>query len=303
MLATASFALVSEVAADTSVQFGIGYRTDDISSSIKTPCMDHPESKSNLRFKDLEIFTISTRLKSSCDCVYYRVDAQYGWILDGDVRTSDKLTFPLTSAISPSTEYCFINSITHNDVKGKYVADFSIALGYPIEQCWCPNIRVIPTLGFSYDTIRIRSKNRDNFGDGLSSGQIDDLGLSVSSVSSGSGSGNGHNKFRTTWWGPFIGLDFIFCQEECWNVYGEFEYHFGRARRERNTSMHFDFFDHFRRSRSAWGYNLKVGSLYYFNCNWFLDGHISYKKWDSHSHKDSLTWRSWGVGLDLGYTF
>src|ERR1700733_4565821 len=98
LLATASFALVSEVAADTSVSFGIGYRTDDISISNKTGCIDHPESKSSLRFKDLEIFTLNARLKSTCDCVYYRIDGQYGWILDGDVRESDRITFPLTSA-------------------------------------------------------------------------------------------------------------------------------------------------------------------------------------------------------------
>jgi hypothetical protein len=293
---TTTLAFVGEVEADTSIQFGVGYRSDNINWKTSFPDEILLGSESKLNFKDLEIFTVGGRLKSVCgDCVYYRIDGQYGWILDGTVRESDTIAAPITTPISGIAEITTIHPITHNDVKGKYVADFNVGVGYPIQQCWCPNLQIIPTIGFSYDTQRIRAGNRDKITDKLSSQQLATYELVVGKRK--------HNKYRTTWWSPYVGLDFAYCHQDCWNLYGEIEYHFGRARRERNSDTSKAFLDNFERTRNAQGWSFKVGSLYFFRCNWFIDGHISYKRWTSHKHNDRITWKSGALGLDLGYMF
>jgi hypothetical protein len=295
LLITTTLAIVGDVEADTSFQFGIGYRTDDFSWKIGLPTEILPESKSKLWFKDLEIFTINGRIKSACDCIYYRIDGQYGWIVDGDVRESDRFCDPVSTVLTGDTAFTCSFPKTHNSVKGKYVADFSVALGYPLEQCWCPNVQIVPTIGFAYDTLRFRAHGHESIFDDLATAQVPILGFDPGERRHRSSS------FRATFWGPFIGLDFAWCSD-CWNLYGEFEYHFVRARRDRNTHI-VHFLDHYRRTRHAYGFNLKIGSTYRFCYNWFLDGNLSYKQYDSNRCRDSINWRSFGVGLDLGYMF
>lgn len=290
---TTTLAYVGEVEADTSVQFGIGYRSDDVNFKHKAPEEFAPATHSNLNFRDLEIFTVQGKIKGVCgDCVYYRVDGQYGWILDGTLRESDQFAvgFPAPGEVT------IVDVVTHNDVKKNYVADFNIGIGYPLQQCWCPCLQIVPTIGFAYDTLRIRGHHRDHDSDHLTSAEIAAIPLDPT--------GHGHAKYRFTYWGPWAGFDLAFCHQDCWNLYGEFQFYFGtRARRERNSDIGADFFDSYRRTRSAWGFSGKIGSTYNFRCNWFADGYFTYKRFASDEHRDRLTWRSLGVGLDIGYLF
>jgi hypothetical protein len=288
---TTTLALNSKVEADTSVQFGIGYRSDDINWRVQAPEEVSPKTETHLNFRDIEIFTLQGKLKGVCgDCVYYRADGQYGWILDGTVRESGQ--FATTSQPDCGTTIVF--GSTHNDIKRNYVADFNIAVGYPLQQCWCPCLQVVPTLGFGYDTQRLRQKHHDRFDDRLphDCSPLD------------SDHHEGHSKYRFTFWGPFVGLDLALCHQECWNLYTELQYHFGtRARRERNSHIGDEFFDHYERTKRAYGVSLKFGSTYAFNCNLFADAYVTYKRFTSHQHHDSLSWRSIGIALDLGYIF
>ena len=293
---TTTLAFVGHVEADTSIEFGIGYRFDDIHWKTKAPDTIRLGTESSLKFRDLEIFTIQGRIKSSCgECTYYRIDGQYGWIEDGTVRESDRISFTSVVPRAESNVICFVNPVVHNNANQKYVADFNLAIGYPLQQCWCQNLQLIPTIGFAYDTQRINAKNRERIEDELLAIEVSQLGLNPE--------GRSHNSYRTTWWGPWIGFDFAFCQTECWNIYGEFEFHFARCRRERSSDSGFSFFDDFHRTRRAYGYNLRLGSLYFFCCNWFLDGHLGYQRFTSDHRNDSVGWRSYNIGLDLGYMF
>lgn len=299
LVVTATLAMSGSVEADTSFQIGVGYRSDDIHWNTKLPCTERPNTFSKLQFKDLEIVTIEARLKGGCgDCLYYRADFEYGWILDGNVHERDQFAIPPTGVVVDGTPITVVNTTTHNDVKGKYVADFSLALGYPWEQCWCSGLQIVPVIGFAYDTQRIRGNNHETVIEEISEvdpalpGELDLVG-----------NGGRHAKFRTTWWGPFIGVDFAFCHRDCWNLYGEIAYHFTRARRERNSNTGLEDFDRHERSRHGYGWNIKLGSIYYFRCNWFIDGHLTYKRFYSDEHRDHLLWRSVGVGVALGYTF
>lgn len=292
---TTTLATTCKVEADTSVQFGIGYRSDDINWRIKDPEETSEYNIAHLNFRDLEIFTLQAKLKGVCgDCVYYRLDGQYGWILDGTVRESDQ--FYASEADMEGCATPVISATTYNDIKRNYVADFNVGIGYPLQQCWCPELQLIPTIGFAYDTQRLRQKNHETI--------FDQLGEDCADLIPLEGDDYHHSKYRTTFWGPWIGLDVAFCHQDCWNLYGEFQYHFGtRARRERNSHLGFYDFDHHERTKNATGVSLKVGSTYAFNCNWFADAYVTYKRFYSHQHHDHLTWRSIGVALDVGYIF
>lgn len=293
---TTTLATTSKVDASTSVQFGIGYRSDDINWRIKDPEDFSEYDISHLNFRDIEIFTIQAKLKGVCgDCVYYRVDGQYGWVLDGTVRESDQ--FYAAEADCDACATPVVSATTYNDIKKNYVADFNIGIGYPLQQCWCPDLQIIPTLGFAYDTQRLRQKNHETISDELGECASECVPLYPEDC-------RNHSKYRSTFWGPWIGLDLAFNHQDCWNVYGEFQYHFGtRARRERNSNVGFDDFDCYERTKHANGVSLKVGSTYAFNCNWYADGYVTYKRFYSHQHGDHLSWRSIGVAMDIGYIF
>lgn len=315
---TTMLAFTGNVEADATVEFGVGYRTDDINWNFDAPSDLHPDTYSKLRFKDLEIFALHGRIKSKCgDCLYYRIDGTYGWILDGTVREKDRFSRHVTQdcancveencdesgncRVSPE-ETVSIAAKFSNDVKHKYVADFDVGIGYPLEQCWCPNLQVVPAIGFTYSTQRIRGNDRRSASCEIAR-EHPDVNLSSYGLPSCESRERNHNNFRTTWWGPWIGIDLAYCDGGCWNAYGEFEYFFGRARGQRNSNVGIDTFDSHRSTKWGNGYSLRVGSHYYFRCNWLLDGFITYKRFHSHGHDHSITWRAVGVGLALGYTF
>jgi hypothetical protein len=318
---TTAVVLSAKAQANTSLQFEIGYRSDDIHWNHRVPDDVRLQTKTKLTFKDLEIFQIGAKLKSTCgECVYYRLDAHYGWITDGDVRESDQIAKHSEKALSPSTVTCVINPVLHNDAKNKYTADFNVGFGYPLEQCWCPGLQLVPTLGFEYDRIRINSKNHETLVSVLGNDKISEFDLqprcgtentgdtcsssSSSSSTSGCFGSNANNKYEMTVWGPWIGFDLAYCHQECWNMYAEVQFQFARIRRQRNScNVGLNDIDHYRRTRSAFGFSAKVGSLYFFRCNWFMDGNIYYKRWYSDRSRDHLTWRQVGVGLGIGYMF
>ena len=314
---TAALALTSSVEADTTVEFGVGYRQDDISWNFDAPSSLHPDTFSKLQFRDLEIFALHGRIKSRCgDCLYFRLDGTYGWIQDGTVREKDQFSRNVSQSCETcvdrycDTDFCEVSpqetvSIQAkfcNDVKHKYVADFDIGLGYPLDQCWCSNLQVVPAIGFTYSTQRIRSSNHNNASCTIAT-DSPDVELEAYGLPPCDSSDSSHNSFRTTWWGPWVGLDLAYSDGGCWNVYGEFEYFFGRARGQRNTQVGIDTFDRHCSTKWGNGYSFRVGSHYYFRCNWLVDGFLTYKRFHSHGHDNSLTWRAIGVGLALGYTF
>lgn len=325
VLTTAVFC-AGKAEAATSLQFELGYRSDDIHWNHRVPDTVRLDTKSKLTFKDLEIFQIGAKLKSTCgDCVYYRIEGHYGWITDGTLRENDEIALPNTGCpLSPSTQICIVNPILHNKAKEKYTADFNLAFGYPLCQTFCSCLQIIPTIGFEYDTIRINGRNHDTvvgeLGESVaeqfqlvphcgSCNRISSCGSSSSTTGEESSSSSsscckfGNSKYKATVWGPWIGFDLAYCHQECWNVYAEFQFQFARCRRHRDSCVGLDEIDHYRRSRSAYGFSAKIGSLYFFRCNMFVDGNLYYKRWCSDKSHDHLSWRQLGVGVGVGYVF
>ena len=311
LLLTSTIGYVGQVEADANIEFGVGYRSDDLTFKVKAPDNVRLNTYSELRLRDIEIFTLNAKIKSTCgDCVYYRADGHYGWIFDGDVRETDQLSLAATGPFDEDTQTCGYKVKLHNHSRGRYVAGFNAALGYPLQLCLCDGLQLVPTVGFSYDTIRLGYKNRHridsaiidalNFSECSSTSSTSSLSPSSSDSEPGS---RRHSSLRGTLWGPFIGLDFSYCHMDCWNLYGELEFHWARARRDRHTDIGLCFLDHYKRSRDAWGWNVKVGSTYQLRCNWYLDGWVGYKDYSSNKHRDRWEWKSWQIGAAVGFTW
>lgn len=310
LLLTSTLGYVGQVEADANIEVGVAYRSDDIKSKVKVPDNVRLNTYSELRFKDIEILTLNAKIKSTCgDCAYYRADGYYGWIFDGDVRETDQLNKETYGPFEKDTLVCGYKVKLHNHSRGRWVAGFNLALGYPLDLCLCDGLQLVPVIGFSYDTIRLGWKNKDRIDSSILSSldfstcSSSSTTSSLSPTSSSSERHKRHSSLRGTLWGPFIGLDFNYCGMECFNLYGELEFHWARARRHRNTNVELCFLDRFKRSREAWGWSIKVGSLYYLRCNWYLDGWVAYKDYTSHKHRDRLEWRSWQIGAALGFTW
>lgn len=319
LLVTAAMPLTGMLMADsTSVQVGVGYRQDSIDWTIEEPGSLNPHAKSNLHFKDLEIFVIGGQVKSQLGCSgYARLSFDYGWLFDGRLRHSLEVKNIREDEVfghnGTHQEGEYLQVAIHNDVKSNsFVWDLNLALGYPIH-CWCEEFTFAPTIGFSYSRQYIRSKEHFGLLDGLSTSDFESFDLSsgdsssseVTEASSSSSSNRRHhsNKFRTSWWGPWIGFDVAYVSCDCWTLYGEFELHFGRARREKNTRTGVTYFDDYDRTKSFWGPLFRVGANYIFCENWYADTSVSYQKFISNAHRDDLYWSSATIRVDVGYLF
>lgn len=304
-LATSALVVTTFADADTtSLSFGVGYRQDDLNWKLEIPECVSPEGKSHLDLSDLDIVFIGAKLRAiyGCECpLYFRTSFDYGWVLDGRLREKDRFFTDLASTTfdggGVTSTGGFTGITLHNDVSRKsHVWDFDIALGMPLDNCWFENITLIPTVGFNYDRAFFRVSDSQILADGLTTQQQEALGIDIEEVS-------GTSSYRTSWWGPWIGLDFVWCAQDCWNLYGEFGFHFLRVRRERESNTGFAYYDDYERTKSGYGVSLKLGTNYVFCENWYLDGSIAWLDYWSDSHHDSVDWKSGNIRLDLGYMF
>lgn len=297
LLATATITYSGIVEADCStVTFGVGYRQDEITWKLKEPDLAGVHVEADQHFKDLDIFTIGVGVKGNIGCsLYYRSRFDYGWILDGRLREKDEFSISEPDDIGEgfAEQSLNITAFTFNKAKGKYTADFDIGVGYPF-RVWCEQFTVTPMIGFNWDVQRIRVHHEHKPGDILTPAQAAIIGI-------GPFEEGGHSKFRTTWWGPWIGVDLSYTTPQCWTLYGEFEFHFNRCRRERHTDIGDGFLDHAQRTKHAYGLKAKIGASYVFCQHWYSDASLTFQDWTSNSHSTTLDWRSWAFKLDAGY--
>lgn len=304
-LATSALVVTAYADADTtSLTFGLGYRQDSVNWKIETPDAVVPEGKSKLNLRDLDIIFIGAKLRAiyGCECpLYFRTSFDYGWVLDGRIRENDKFFAGLTSTtfdgggVTNTADY--IGVTLHNDVSRRsHVWDFDIAIGMPLDMCICDGVTLIPTVGFNYDRNFYRTHDSQTLVDGLTGDQLEELGIDPTGLGTSS-------TYRTSWWGPWLGLDFVYCNGDCWNLYGEFAFHFQRVRRERNSNTGFGYFDSYERTKSGYGISLKLGTNYVFCENWYLDASVGWLDYWSSWHRDSIYWKSGNIRLDLGYLF
>jgi len=311
LLAAGLLSFAGVLSADaTWLELGVGYRQDSITWNVKERGTLNPRTEVDLHFKDLEIFLINLRGKSTlggcCDS-YVRIDADYGWIFDGKCREKTEKTRRHQRDTREfrhggyTEEGHYHSVVLHNDVKNgnSFVWDLDLGFAYPIEWGCSENFKIAPAIGFALNSQHIRVKDRSKYGEAIhhsDSSDSDHHHRHYHTRKSGS-------HFRTQMWGPWVGFDFTYNNESFWNLYGEFELHFGRARRHRDSSLGNKYFDHYTRTKFFWGPSIKVGADYVFCECWYADASVQYSKYFSDANRDNFDWASASIKFDVGYLF
>lgn len=247
-------------AQSSEINFEAGYRRDNLRFSLKVPSRE-PIAELSTRFKDIDIFQIGVNAKSYLGCNFYlRGAASWGWIIDGDLEEEAKINFFSFGPESDNT--VSFTTEEKNILDGRYVVDFSIALGYPFYFCDCM-ASLSPVLGYYFDEQAICIERNDDFS----------FTTWNSFIFQDSGSGDCCcDKYISRWYGPFVGLDFEYNACGCWDIFAQVEYRWGNFKAKRHAHHAFEVAHEFdRTSHGSHGWFLKVGAEYDF-CNCWTAG-------------------------------
>jgi len=253
---SAAFAFWPE-AADSSFEIGLGYRSDKIRWELDnefiltTPFAGIPadtgvRARSELEWKNLRIWQIDLKGKYvTCDHIYLRGYADYGWITHGKVRDSDFIDTASDESFSFGEEVEF--SLFHGKSDKGHVYDASIGVGYQFELC-DDSIALTPIIGYSWHGQHLKIK--DDHHSSSSSSIFPDF----SSIS------NLNSKYNTRWNGPWLGLDFDyrFCCN--WSLYAAYEYHWATYNARGDWNLRTDLINGFHHhSKRAYGQVFDIG--------------------------------------------
>lgn len=312
-------------ATDSSLEVGVGYRRDKVewktSSHLYggysdytgctdyytgfdgTPGSDYDEccdafpcrAGSHLKWKNLNIWQIEAVGKYvTCDNIYLRFNADYGWITSG--KNSDRDYFGFSG--DNCDDYPFASS--HSKVKG-HVYDVRLAAGYQFKLC-DDTFSITPLVGYSWHGQHLKDRHlRQSFdccydetfftdftdGDGFAgtrsrscydscycSDQCTFESYDVESYCYGYSDYCGsHSKYNTRWNGPFIGFDFdyrfgCFCE---WDLFGTYEFHWAQYHAKGKWDLRTDLFDGFNHhAKNAYGSVFDIGIKWDFCDCWTL---------------------------------
>lgn len=297
LLTTCAFPMAADI---TNIQGGIGYRHDSYFLNVKERSSINPRAQSKRHYKDIEILLLGAKFKQtlgSCDA-YVRASFDYGFVLDGKVR--DRLEIEDRTEIFEThhgytCEGEFFNSRIHNNIKNNsFVWDIDAAFAYPFFNL-CDGLEIAPAIGFAVNRQQFHVK-----GIKCDEDISEDSGLDLYGLANTHGQ---HSSLRGSWWGPWLGFDFAYHACETWNIYGAFEFHVGRARRQVNAHTERVSIDHYKRTKTFFGPLLKLGTIYLFCDNWYVDANITYWKYFSDTNRDDFSWASGSARLDIGYVF
>lgn len=298
------------------LEFDAAYRHDSASWKFIIPSPD-PLLENRLHFKDINIFQIGLQGKTEFDCnccnLFVRAEADYGWILDGDVEESFVVFGAENTPPSPTDQRLEVQDI----LDGKYVADLSIGIGFPCYFCDC-SFSLAPVIGYSYHTQHYKVDIHDRtFFQTTSAGtfitQEEDCCT---------------NTFVNSWYGPFFGIDISYTPGDCLSLYGQFEYHLNHFTGKRSSNINVDPIDDYHNStKKAHGAIVRLGLNYMFCDCWYAGLNATYMDFRSHkSHhvgnelaeagffpnidnccdkhiRDQVKLHSLAVGVAVGHTF
>lgn len=280
-------------ATDSSLEIGVGYRQDRLEwtthaghdGSGSSSGYDYGyglpvDLKSKVKWKDLQIWQIEAKGEYvTCDNIYLRANADYGWITSGKNSDSDYVSFSGFgggSYGSGSDSFEFAHSKSH--VKG-HVYDARIAIGYQFKMC-DDSFAIAPLIGYSWSGQHLKDKNlhqefyfpeagaidveaiRAKSGSDYYYGSFSDY--SYSGYSSSSGNKN-HARYNTRWNGPFLGFDFDYrfgcgCEAD-WELFGTYEFHWAEYHAEGHWPRRTDLIDgrFHQHSKNAYGQLFDIG--------------------------------------------
>jgi hypothetical protein len=261
-----AFSVSAEASLDCDLQMGVGYRQDSLNFSIAAPS-GSPNILSELTWTDLKTFQIMAISRLTANYGFYmRVNGDYGWILSGRNRDSDYNGDDRTLEFSRSV----------SDSDGGSVYDVSVGFGRASNYL-NDSLKIVPLLGFSAHGQNLILKN----------------GLQVISDNpSLLGPFEGLNSsYRTTWYGPWIGLDVFWAPS--WSIplsfWGSAEYHRTWYHARGHWNLRSDFADDFHNESCANGFVGMVGIDYDLGCNWLLNLVLCLQEWRAEAGIDRTT--------------
>jgi len=242
-------------ATESSLEVGVGYRQDKLewrtSSSLDSSSSSsyedyspelHSKLQSKVKWHDLQIWQIEAKGKYiTCDNIYLRGNADYGWITNGKNSDSDSqhLSFSNLNHASGSESVELSNSKSR--ARG-HVYDARVAVGYQFKMC-DDSFAVAPLVGYSWHGMYLKHHHAHKHSHSYDDTSVESYVLedsydssyaSSESYDSSYASSNvkGRNKSHTRWNGPFIGFDFDYrfgcgCEAD-WELFGTYEFHWAQ---------------------------------------------------------------------------
>lgn len=256
---------------------------------------------SHLKWRDLNIWQIEARGRYvTCDCIYLRANADYGWITSGKNTDTDNVRFNGSDGYNDGSDFFygggsdFQFARSHSKAKG-HVYDVKLAVGYQFKLC-DDNFSIAPLIGYSWhgqhlqDSHLRQSFYSDSDDDSFTYGGYftgsrsrssdysyfsNDYSFESSSVESYSSYsyGKDHSKYHARWDGVFIGFDFDYRFGCCceWDLFGGYEFHFAQYHAKARWDLRNDLFDGFHhRAKDAYGNVFDIGIQWDFCECWTL---------------------------------
>ncbi len=343
-------------AVESSIEVGVGYRKDKLEWKTST----HPhgsgssssygdgygfpvKAESKLKWKDLSIWQIEAIGKYvTCDNIYLRGNADYGWITDG--KNTDTDTITLGDAYSEGASF---EHKTKSKSKG-HVYDIRLAIGYQFKMC-DDSFSISPLIGYSWNAQKIKDRHSKDSSSDSYFADVDgelirarsssshyasysEYGSYGSSDSSYGSSGKNNGKYHTRWNGPFLGFDFDYrfgcgCEAD-WELFGTYEFHWAQYHAKAHWPHRSDIFKgEFRHhAKDAYGQVFDIGLKWDF-CEcwtvalkgefqwWWADKGHDRAKTSSRSIGDvsrtcsvkiplkDIKWDSASISVDVGMVF
>jgi len=173
----------------------LGYREDSLDWNIGGGS-DGPNVLSELEWKNMDIFQLRGELSGSNDeDIYFRGQASYGWVWDGQNRDSDYAGNNRTLEFSRSG----------NSVDGSRVLDLSAGLGVMLYAGDARRWRIIPMVGYSWHYQNLRMRNGNQQLSNLANLQVlDSDATRVTPLGPFPGL---DSRYDAKWYGPWLGAD------------------------------------------------------------------------------------------------
>lgn len=251
-----------------------GFRRDKFRWSIAGPMLDdsssdeeifEPPVLSELQWKDLRIIQFGGSASYvSCTNYALKISGDYGHIYHGRNIDTD----------FDENENVFLRS--ENDAGKGCVYDVEGAVGYRVTSTGGRFIGV-PLIGYSYHGQQLHMFEGD---------------LVINRFPppfNGTGRFDGLNStYKTRWFGPWIGLDFVTRVEKCAYVFGGFEWHLVSYRATGNWNLREDISEFHHRAH-GFGYVVTAGGNWEIWKNWSIGVKANFRNFRTRHGRERTT--------------
>ncbi len=264
----------------------LGYRVDSLDWNIRAG-RGGPNILSELEWKDMDILQLRGELSgSNADGIYFRGQAGYGWVWDGQNRDSDY------AGDNRSLEFSRSNS----DVDDGRVLDLSGGLGMTFYFGETEQWRIIPMVGYSYHQQNLRMVNGNQVVSNSDNAAL--LGFSFD-LPLGPFAGL-NSTYDTTWHGPWLGADIFLDLQASGTIFMRLEAHWVDYFAQANWNLRGDFAHpvSFEHEANGQGQVLELGwQNVSSHIDWVWGVSIAMQSWSTGSGIDRIFFSDGSVGL------